>query len=121
MNVTDTKWQGKTFTDLVSEAKNRIQEICCDDLCKWQAEEKEIVILDVREPDDYHKAHIPGALNIPRGLLEIEIDEIVPDQHKTIVVYCGGGSRSALAADTLQIMGYSKVYSLAKGFKGWSQ
>ncbi len=120
MSQTQTQWRGKTFQDLVSEAKSRIHELSAEDLKRWQAQGKEMVILDVREPEDFQYGHLPGAINIPRGLLELEVDELIPNQDKVIVAYCGGGSRSALAADTLTTMGYANVYSLAKGFRGWT-
>ncbi len=119
MNQTNT-WRGKTFQNLVQEAKGRIQEVTADTLRAWQAEGKDLVILDVREPADFEQGHIPGAVNIPRGILELEIDDVVPNQDKVVVAYCGGGSRSALAADTLQVMGYGNVYSLAQGWRGWN-
>jgi rhodanese-related sulfurtransferase len=86
MSQTETTWRGKTFKGLVQDAKSRIQEIQAEDLRTWQAEGKNIVILDVREPEDYEQGHILGAINIPRGLLELEIDELVPDQDKVVVV-----------------------------------
>lgn len=121
MTQPGTTWRGKTFRDLVTDAKGRIQEVSADTLRQWQAEGKDVVILDVREASDYQQGHIPGAVNVPRGALELDIDEVVPNQDKVIVTYCGGGSRSALAADTLQVMGYSQVYSLANGYRGWIQ
>lgn len=112
-------WRGKTFQDLVAEAKNEIREISISDLKNQLMQRQDLVLLDVREPADYQGAHIPGAINLPRGLLELDIDEMVPNQDQPIVAYCGGGSRSALAAQTLQTMGYENVYSLAGGYKGW--
>jgi sulfur-carrier protein adenylyltransferase/sulfurtransferase len=121
MTQQSTTRRGKTFQDLVTEAKEHIQEVTPEELRTWQHQGKDIVILDVREPEDYSRGQIPGAVNIPRGMLELEIDELVPDQDKVVVAYCGGGSRSALAAETLQVMGYTNAYSLAKGFRGWNQ
>jgi rhodanese-related sulfurtransferase len=111
--------RGKTFRDLVTEAKGRIREITIDDLKQWQASGKKMTVIDVREPEDFAQGSIPGAVNVPRGLLELDIDDVVPDQDAEIVVYCGGGSRSALAADTLQVMGYGQAYSLAGGWRAW--
>lgn len=124
--MTPTTWRGKTFRDLVNEAKERVQEIDHNEVADWVTQNTDkhgnkFCILDVREPDDYVKGHIPTATNVPRGLLELEIDEVVPDQDQTIVLYCGGGSRSALAADTLHQMGYANVYSLAGGFRQWKE
>ena len=111
--------RGKTFQQLVTEAKQEIREISRDTLKQWMADKKPLVILDVREPADYENGTIPGAVCIPRGLLELEIDEQIPDQDATVVAYCGGGSRSALAAQTLKAMGYDNVYSLQGGYRFW--
>ena len=113
--------RGKTFQELVQEAKSRIREISQEELKQWLAENKDVVLLDVREPEDFKAGAIPGAVNLPRGILELEIDDVVPNQDKTVVAYCGGGSRSALAADTLQVMGYENVYSLQGGWRQWNQ
>lgn len=112
-------WRGKTFKDLVGEAKGRIREVTPEDIKQWRAEGKDFVLLDVREAEDYQQGHIEGAVHLSRGMLELEIDEVVADQDKPIVTYCGGGSRSALAADSLQVMGYESVFSLAGGYRGW--
>jgi rhodanese-related sulfurtransferase len=117
--MTQQTWRGKTFKQLVSEAKSQIEEIPQETLKQWMAEGKELVILDIREPVDYDNGHIQGAINLPRGLLELDIDEVVPNQDKVVVTYCGGGSRSALSAQTLQVMGYNHVYSLIGGYRQW--
>ncbi len=121
MSETNTARRGKSFKDLVQDAKGRIREISADEIRQWQAAGKPFVLLDVREQEDFEKGAIPGAVHLSRGVLELDIDEVVPDQDKIIVAYCGGGSRSALAADTLQEMGYENVYSLAQGYRGWNQ
>ena len=117
--MTQQTWRGKTFKQLVTEAKQDIQEINPETLKQWLTEKKDLVLLDVREPMDFDNGHIEGAVSLPRGLLELEIDEMVPNQDKTIVAYCGGGSRSALAAQTLGTMGYGHVYSLQGGYRQW--
>lgn len=111
--------RGKTFKDLVGEAKGRIREVTTEELKQWQAQGKAFALLDVRETDDFQNGHIEGATHLSRGMLELDIDDVVPDQDTLIVTYCGGGSRSALAADTLQEMGYDNVFSLAGGYRGW--
>ncbi len=113
--------RGKTFRDLVNEAKARVQETNPDEVRQWMKENRPMILVDVRESSDYAKAHIEGAVSVPRGILELEIDELVPDQDAVVVAYCGGGSRSALAAETLQEMGYENVFSMAGGWRGWSQ
>lgn len=117
--MSQATWRGKTFKDMVSEAKTRILEITREQLAERQAAGETVVLVDVREASDYANGHIPGAISLPRGILELEADEILPNQDATIVVYCGGGSRSALAADTLQVMGYGSVYSLQEGYRGY--
>ncbi len=113
--------RGKTFRDLVNESKARIKETNPNEVCQWVKDNRSIVLVDVREAVDYAKDHIEGAVSVPRGILELEIDELVPDQDAVIVTYCGGGSRSALAADTLQAMGYENVLSMAGGWRGWNE
>jgi rhodanese-related sulfurtransferase len=77
------------------------------------------VLLDVREPNEWALGHIPGAMHIPRGVMESAIETRVPREHE-VVIYCASGNRSALAADVLQQMGYEKVSSMSGGIRGWS-
>ena len=77
------------------------------------------VIVDVRDKDEFQELHIPDAVNISRGLLEYEVEEKYPDRNTTIICHCGGGGRSALAAESLQKMGYKNVRSMAGGFRAW--
>jgi rhodanese-related sulfurtransferase len=79
----------------------------------------DVEIVDVREREDSSKETIPGAVPIPRGVLELNIDQVTSNKEQKIVLYCGGGSRSALAAQSLQKMGFKNVLSLAGGFKAW--
>jgi len=112
----------KTWQDFVSEAKSKIREISQADFRQWFDEKKtNMVILDVREANDHVHSRIENSINIPRGVLELEVSDTIPDTSKTVVVYCGGGSRSALAADVLQQMGYKDVYSLQGGYKQWKE
>jgi len=107
----------KTGTQLVDEAKSRITEITpAEALAKHGAE---VVFLDVREPNEWNLGHVPGAVHIPRGQLENKVESSI-DRSKEVVVYCAGGSRSALATDTLRQMGYN-VTSLKGGFRGWAE
>lgn len=115
-----TTQRGKTFKDLVTEAKTRINEVSQEEFKEWHANNEDMVIIDVRESHNYSEGCIDRAISLSRGILELEIDEIVPNQDAKIVAYCGGGSRSALAADTLQVMGYNNVYSLAGGWRQWN-
>ena len=106
----------KTGTDLINEAKARITEVSPADAIKLHG--TEVVFLDVREPNEWNLGHVPGALHIPRGQLEGKVEAAV-DRSATVIIYCASGNRSALAADTMQQMGYGSVRSLADGFRGW--
>jgi rhodanese-related sulfurtransferase len=107
------------FKQLVDEVKKDVKEIDLADLKKMQGEGA--AVIDVREREDSDKGRIPGATAIPRGALELNIDQVTTDKEQPIVLYCGGGSRSALAAFMLQKMGFKKVYSLACGYRGWKE
>jgi rhodanese-related sulfurtransferase len=109
-----------TVQDLVAEAKQHIQEI---DVSAAQQRLSSDLLLDVREPAEFAAGHLPGAINIPRGLLEFKIDSHPDFQGKQaagIVVYCQTGGRSALAARVLNQLGYCQAVSMAGGFKAWS-
>jgi rhodanese-related sulfurtransferase len=108
----------RTGADLVAEAKTRIREMTAADAVKLRHEKPDSVFLDVREPNEWAMAHVAGAVFIPRGQLESKVEAAVP-REKTVVIYCANANRSALAADTLQQMGYEDVYSLATGFGAW--
>jgi rhodanese-related sulfurtransferase len=109
------------FQQLVNEAKKEIKEITPADLKKMQGSGEDFVLIDVREPDEVAKGTIPGAVVIPRGMVEYNIDKVTTDKDKKLVLYCGGGSRSALAAWMLKKMGFRNVISLATGYRGWTQ
>lgn len=109
------------FKQLVDEVKKEIREIDCAELGRLRASGEDFALIDVREPGDWACGTIPGAAMISRGMLELNIDQITSDLDKKIVLYCGGGSRSALAAYFLQRMGFRNVLSLAGGFGGWKQ
>ena len=107
-----------SFRDLLRDAKARIREV---DTAEAEAEVAHAgtVVLDVREPDEYEQGAIPGAIHIPRGHLESQVEAKVPDHDAHLVVYCAGGTRSAFAADTLAQLGYTDVVSMAGGFNKW--
>jgi molybdopterin/thiamine biosynthesis adenylyltransferase/rhodanese-related sulfurtransferase len=109
-----------TFRQLLSETKRRIREISVDDLATRLSQEPRPTIVDLREPDEVAAGVIPSALLIPRGYLELRIEQRVPDKTSPVVVYCGSGVRSALAARTLAELGYSDVWNLEGGFARWS-
>ena len=106
------------FEKLVEQAKRTITEIRPTDAAT-KVKEGNTVIVDVREKDEWEEEHIPDAIHMSRGMLELDIEEKVPDVGTTVIVHCGGGGRSALAAESLQKMGYKNVRSMAGGFKAW--
>jgi rhodanese-related sulfurtransferase len=105
-----------TGQDLIAAAKTRIREIAPKDAA---AKHGSAVFLDVREPQESNLGTIPGAMICPRGMLEVKVESLVAKDAE-IVIYCAGGNRSALAADTMQQMGYTNVVSLAGGFRDWA-
>lgn len=109
----------KSGTDLINEAKTRIREVSAKEALATH-EKGGATFLDVRDLQEVNLGRIPGAVHISRGNLENKVEAVVP-RDTPLVVYCGGGSRSALAADTLRQMGYTKVTSLAGGFRGWAE
>ena len=109
------------FHALVNDAKKEIQEINAAELKTMQQNGEEFVLIDVREKEEAEKGMIPKAVHLSRGTLELNIDQVAPGKDKKIVLYCGGGSRSALAAWMLKKMGFKNVISLAGGYRGWTQ
>ena len=106
------------FERLVAEAKNYITEVSPQDAAA-KLKSSEAVIVDVRDKDEWDDGHIPGGMHMNRGTIELDIEEKVPDANALIICHCGGGGRSALAAESLQKMGYKNVRSMAGGFKAW--
>ncbi len=109
------------FNQLCDEAKKEIEEITSDDLRIMQKSGEAFALIDVREREESANGTIPNALTIPRGIVELTIDQVTTDKDQKIVLYCGGGSRSALAAWMLKKMGFRNVISLAGGYRGWMQ
>ena len=107
------------FKQLVDEAKSQITEINADQLKHMQQTGEDFTLIDVREREEQVKGTIPGAVEMPRGVLEVNIDQVTTDKDRKLVLYCGGGSRSALAALNLKKMGFRNVSSLAGGYRGW--
>jgi rhodanese-related sulfurtransferase len=108
------------FQKLVAEAKKNITEISPAE-AQQQTERGDAVLIDIREDEDWREDHAKGAKHLNRGIIELEIEEQVPDPKTPIICYCGGGSRSALVAESLQKMGYENVRSLAGGFRAWKE
>ena len=109
----------KEFLALVNDAKGRVREISVDESVKRQAEGA--TLIDVREDNEFEAAHAKDARHMGRGVIERDIVKTVPDKNAELILYCGGGFRSALAADNLQKMGYTNVWSMAGGWHAWEQ
>ncbi|MDX3773088.1 rhodanese-like domain-containing protein [Chromatiaceae bacterium AAb-1] len=111
-----SKQHAPAFLALVNQAKTRIREITIDELQQYN---EPYVLLDTREDHEWLKGHLPEAIHLGKGIIERDIEQTVQDKQQVIVLYCGGGFRSALSADALQQMGYKKVFSLAGGYREW--
>src|SRR6266850_1858267 len=106
------------FEKLVAEVKKKITEISPSEAAE-KSKSGEAVIIDVREKDEWDEERIPDAIHMSRGTIELDVEEKVPDSNAMIICHCGGGGRSALAAESLQKMGYKNVRSMGGGFKAW--
>lgn len=110
---------GSRFEQLVNDAKSRVREITASEAKARQA--AGVVLIDVREADEFAKSHATGAMHLSKGMIEVKIERTIADPQTEIICYCGGGSRSALVADNLKKMGYENVSSLIGGFKAWQE
>jgi rhodanese-related sulfurtransferase len=109
------------FLRIVDEARKRIRETTVDDVKARLDRGDNFLLVDVREESEYAKDHLPKAIHLGKGIIERDIEERVPDPATPVVLYCGGGYRSALAADNLQKMGYTNVLSMDGGIRGWRE
>jgi len=109
------------FERIVNEARKEIQEIQPPDLKRMLDAKEDFTLIDVREADEHARGIIPTAVKLPRGILERDIRQVTPDKGRKIVLYCGGGYRSALAAVNLKKMGYTNVISMDGGWRGWQE
>ena len=109
------------FLRLVEEARARIREVTITDVERLCAGNAPFVLLDVREHEEWTRGHLPKAHHLCKGIIERDIEGTIPDHYADIVLYCGGGYRSALAAETLQRMGYKHVESMAGGWRAWTE
>ena len=107
------------FLKVVDDAKSRIREISVEETKQRLAADDKVRLIDVREDNEWDTAHAAGAEHLGKGIIERDIETTVPDKSTELILYCGGGYRSALAADVLQTMGYTNVYSMAGGWKAW--
>ncbi|STX51105.1 rhodanese domain protein [Legionella busanensis] len=113
------KQHSPRFLALVSEAKREIKEINAPTLKEKIDKQLPMYLIDIREDHEWPIGHIPSAVHLSKGIIERDIEKLVPNADTPIVVYCSGGFRCALVAKTLQEMGYAEVYSLAQGLQGW--
>jgi rhodanese-related sulfurtransferase len=109
------------FLKIVEDAKSRVRETNVDAVKKKIDDGEKFLLVDVREESEFAKDHLPGAVHLGKGVIERDIESRVPDLNAEIVLYCGGGFRSALAADNLQKMGYKNVISMDGGIRDWRE
>ena len=109
------------FLKLVQDAKSRVKETTVDDVMARLDRSEKFMLVDVREESEFAKDHLPGAVHLGKGIIERDIETRVPDPATPLILYCGGGYRSALAADNLQRMGYTNVVSMDGGIREWRE
>lgn len=109
------------FLKIVDDARSRIRETNVNEIKSRLDRGDRFLLVDVREESEYAKDHLPGAIHMGKGVIERDVEAKVPDLNAEIVLYCGGGFRSALAADNLQKMGYTNVLSMDGGIRGWRE
>jgi rhodanese-related sulfurtransferase len=109
------------FLAIVNDAKTRVRENTVDQIRERLDKGDKFVLVDVREDNEYAKDHLPGAIHLGKGVIERDIENHVPNTDAEMVLYCGGGFRSAIAADNLQKMGYTKVISMDGGIREWRE
>lgn len=111
----------KKYLDLVNEAKKNIKEISILETRRMIDLKETFYFVDIREESEWNENRIPGSIYIGKGILEREIEKSIPDENSTIILYCGGGYRSALSAENLQRMGYKNVFSMIGGISEWKE
>jgi rhodanese-related sulfurtransferase len=109
------------FLKIVNDAKTRIKEVTVAETRDRLAANSDAKLVDVREDNEWDEAHAAGAIHLGKGIIERDIEATAPDKSSELILYCGGGYRSALAADVLQQMGYTNVWSMAGGWKAWKE
>jgi rhodanese-related sulfurtransferase len=107
------------FLDLVNDAKRRVKETNVPDVKRRMDAGEKFTLIDVREESEWASGHLPGSIHLGKGIIERDIEQRFPAMDAKLILYCGGGFRSALAADNLQKMGYNNVESMDGGWKGW--
>ena len=109
------------FLKIVDDAKSRVRETNVDEVKERMDRGEKFVLVDVREESEFAKDHLPGAIHLGKGIIERDIETTVPALDTEMILYCGGGFRSALAAENLQKMGYTNVISMDGGIRGWRE
>src|SRR5260370_21030542 len=109
------------FMRLVNDAKSRVKELTVDEVKAKQDRRERFHLVDVREDHEWARDHLPGAIHLSKGIIERDAEQKLPDPKAEIILYCGGGFRSALAADNLQKMGYTNVFSMDGGIRDWRE
>jgi rhodanese-related sulfurtransferase len=113
------KNHSEKFIKLTLDAKTCIKELDVDTVKQKLDQNQNFHLIDVREESEWQKGYLPKAIHLSKGIIERDIEKVIPNSHAEIVLYCGGGNRSALAADNLQKMGYTNVFSMDGGFRAW--
>ena len=109
------------FLNIVNDAKTRVREVTVAETQQRMHDNPQTKLIDVREDNEWNGAHAAGSIHLGKGIIERDIETTVPDKDTELILYCGGGYRSALAADVLQRMGYTNVFSMAGGWKAWKE
>jgi len=109
------------FLKIVEDAKRRVREVSCDEVKRMLDRGQQFELVDTREESEFARGHLPNARHLSKGIIERDIETAIPDTAAAIVLYCGGGFRSALAADNLQKMGYTNVVSMDGGWREWTE
>ncbi len=109
------------FLKLVNDAKTRVRETNVQEVKRRLDAGEKLILVDTREDSEWVRGHLPGAIHLGKGVIERDIEQAIPDHSAPLVLYCGGGFRSALAADSLQKMGYTNVLSMDGGWSGWTE
>jgi rhodanese-related sulfurtransferase len=109
------------FLKIVNDAKSRVKETTVDEVKQNLDDREKVLLVDVREESEFAKDHLPGAIHLGKGVIERDIEKRVPDVKTPMILYCGGGFRSAMAADNLQKMGYTNVLSMDGGVREWRE
>jgi len=109
------------FLNIVNDAKSRVREVSVEETQARMRADKDVKLVDVRDDKEWDEAHAAGAIHLGKGIIERDIEATVPDKDTELILYCGGGFRSALAGDALQKMGYTNVFSMAGGWKAWKE